>query len=212
METTKKLTGKDLINVGIYTAMTLVIFFVVGLLTALPVVYPFLFIIWPIVCGIPKPTVCALYPLGRVALFQDVKDKDAEITRENIRVKYIINDYNCGSAKKRNTVRSWLAQFQIPEEDEFFIRWNVVTVNLSAMVRKLEENNCSEHTLQMLWNAILFTLYVDYDTKEDFMPQFEKAEEYLLNLCRKFRDMTMDQRPDTDGAETAANDLEPVNV
>ena len=134
------------------------------------------------------------------------------MTRENIRVKYIINDYNCGSAKKRNTVRSWLAQFQIPEEDEFFIRWNVVTVNLSAMVRKLEENNCSEHTLQMLWNAILFALYVDYDTKEDFMPQFEKAEEYLLNLCRKFRDMTMDQRPDTDGAETAANDLEPVNV
>ena len=107
-----------------------------------------------------KPTVCALYPLGRVALFQDVKDKDAEITRENIRVKYIINDYNCGSAKKRNTVRSWLAQFQIPEEDEFFIRWNVVTVNLSAMVRKLEENNCSEHTLQMLWNAILFALYL----------------------------------------------------
>lgn len=28
------------------------------------------------------------------------------------------------------------------------------------------------------------------------MPQFEKAEEYLLNLCRKFRDMTMVQRPD----------------
>lgn len=44
------------------------------------------------------------------------------------------------------------------------------------------------------------------------MPQFEKAEEYLLNLCRKFRDMIMDQRPDTDGAEAAANDLEPVNV
>ena len=46
----------------------------------------------------------------------------------------------------------------------------------------------------------------------DFMPQFEKAEEYLLNLCRKFRDMIMDQRPDTDGVETAAKDLEPVNV
>ncbi len=43
MENTNKLTGKDLINVGIYSAMTLVIFFVVGLLTALPVVYPFLF-------------------------------------------------------------------------------------------------------------------------------------------------------------------------
>lgn len=53
MEQTKNLTGKDFINVGIYTAMTLVIFFVVGLLTALPVVYPFLFLIWPLVCGIP---------------------------------------------------------------------------------------------------------------------------------------------------------------
>lgn len=30
MENTNKLTGKDLINVGIYSAMTLVIFFVVG--------------------------------------------------------------------------------------------------------------------------------------------------------------------------------------
>ena len=53
MENTNKLTGKDLINVGIYSAMTLVIFFIVGLLTALPVVYPVLFVIWPIVCGIP---------------------------------------------------------------------------------------------------------------------------------------------------------------
>ena len=53
MNNANKLTGKDLINVGIYSAMTLVIFFVVGLLTALPVVYPFLFLIWPIVCGIP---------------------------------------------------------------------------------------------------------------------------------------------------------------
>lgn len=53
MQKSNKLTGKDLINVGIYTAMTLVIFFVVGFLTALPVVYPFLFFIWPLICGIP---------------------------------------------------------------------------------------------------------------------------------------------------------------
>lgn len=48
-----KLTGKDLINVGIYTAMTLTVFFVFGLLTALPILYPFLLFIWPTVCGIP---------------------------------------------------------------------------------------------------------------------------------------------------------------
>lgn len=52
-QNTGRLTGKDLINVGIYTAMYLVIFFIIGLLTAIPVVYPFLLFIIPTVCGIP---------------------------------------------------------------------------------------------------------------------------------------------------------------
>lgn len=53
MEKQKGLNTKDLINVGIYTALYLAVFFVVGMLTAIPVVYPFLLIIWPIVTGIP---------------------------------------------------------------------------------------------------------------------------------------------------------------
>ena len=36
---TNKLKAKDLINVGIYTAIYIVIFFVVGMLNAIPVVY-----------------------------------------------------------------------------------------------------------------------------------------------------------------------------
>lgn len=53
MEKTNKLTGKDLINVGIYSALTLALFFVFGLLTTLPVIYPLLLFVWPFVCGIP---------------------------------------------------------------------------------------------------------------------------------------------------------------
>ena len=42
METNKKLKAKDLINVGIYTAIYIVIFFVVGMLNAIPcpICYP----------------------------------------------------------------------------------------------------------------------------------------------------------------------------
>lgn len=138
--------------------------------------------------------------VGRVAIFDGVKDADAEITKENIRVKYIINDYTCGSAKKHNTVRSWLAQFQIPEEDEFFLRWNEVLVNLCAAVRKLEKNGCSERPLQMLWDAIFYRLYVDFDTKQDFMPQFEQAAEQLLKLCKAVREMKFDV--DSEGSVT----------
>jgi len=53
MEKTTKLTGKDLINIGIYTALTLAIYFVFGLLTSLPMIYPFLLFLLPFVCGIP---------------------------------------------------------------------------------------------------------------------------------------------------------------
>lgn len=53
MENTKKLSGKDFITVGIYTAMYIAVFFVLGMLTAVPVVYPFLLFIIPAICGIP---------------------------------------------------------------------------------------------------------------------------------------------------------------
>ena len=48
----KKLKAKDLINVGIYTAIYIVIFFAVGMLNAIPVLYPLLYILIPLISGI----------------------------------------------------------------------------------------------------------------------------------------------------------------
>ena len=53
MEKQNKLNAKDLINVGIYTAMYLVIFFVVGMMNAIPILYPLSVFIVPVVTGIP---------------------------------------------------------------------------------------------------------------------------------------------------------------
>ena len=61
-----------------------------------------------------------------------------EVTKDCVKVRYVLNDFNCGSAKRHNTIRSWLARFQIPEEDDFFLEWTVVTANLSVMVNKME--------------------------------------------------------------------------
>ena len=158
-----------------------------------------------------KPTVCALYPLGRVAMFHDVKGVDSEITRENIRVKYMMNDYTCGSAKKNNTVRDWLAKFQIPEEDEFFILWNVVQANLCMVVRKLEENKCPGQELKLLWDIMYYNLYVCFDTSEEFMPQFEKAAERLLDLCRIIRESKLNEESEENGAESRNGDQTLVN-
>ena len=126
-----------------------------------------------------KPTVCALYPMGRVV----VGEKFGEpVDPDKLRVKYILNEYSCGSAKRVNTVRSWLAKFGIPENDEFYILWNKVLISLTLAIVKLEEEKVSKTVLDMLWSAIYQALFLDYDITQDFMPQFKVAAKKLCSL------------------------------
>ena len=55
-----------------------------------------------------KPTVCALFPLGRVVWFDRTLPLEQQL--DNIQVRYIVNDIDCGSAKRVNTVREWLVR------------------------------------------------------------------------------------------------------
>ena len=106
----------------------------------------------------------------------------------------VINEYAetyIGSAskipvvhKQVHTVREWLARFGIPEHDELFLMWSRLTAMLHRMIRELEEHHVSEGTLDMFWNAIFFTLYLDYDTSAEFFPQFQRASERLISLCQ----------------------------
>lgn len=50
---TKKLTGKDLITVGIYTAIYMIVVFVIGATNAIPVLYPPSLFVMPLLAGIP---------------------------------------------------------------------------------------------------------------------------------------------------------------
>ncbi len=149
-----------------------------------------------------KPTVCALFPLGRVAI--NSKDgqplKDGELPK----IKYILTDHDCGSAKKVNTVRSWLAKFGIPEQDEFYLLWNKVLMGLTPMVMKLEKAKVSEPFLNMLWSTIYTALYLDYDTSQELMPQFQATADKLLRLSEEI----MKVEPPDDQGSCSAGHLE----
>ena len=129
-----------------------------------------------------KPTVCALFPLGRVVVNAEKLEKGLEDGQ--VEVKYILNDIDCGSRKQVHTVREWLARFGIPEHDEFFLLWSRLTAKLHRMIRELEEHHMSGETLSLFWNAIFCSLYLDYDTSAEFFPQFQKAVETLTSLCQ----------------------------
>ena len=93
-------------------------------------------------------------------------------------------DTDCGSRKQVHTVREWLARFGIPEHDEFFLMWSRLTAMLHGMIRELEEHHVSNETLNLFWSAIFSTLYLDYDTSAEFLPQFRQAAEKLSSLCQ----------------------------
>ena len=130
-----------------------------------------------------KPTVCALFPLGRVIIGEKFGEPIEDL--DNLQVKYMLNEHSCGSAKRVNTVRSWLARFGIPEHDEFYLLWNKVLMSLTPAIMKLEEAKVSEPVLSMFWDAIYQTLYLQYDTNQDFMPQFQAAADKLLRLSEE---------------------------
>lgn len=136
-----------------------------------------------------KPTVCALFPLGRVVVNANVLEKGLEDGQ--VEVKYMLVDTDCGSRKRVNTVRGWLARFGIPEHDGFFLLWSRLTSMLHRMICELEEHHVSDATLSLFWNAIFFTLYLDYDTSAEFLPQFQQAAEKLSSLCQGVAEVGM---------------------
>ena len=69
--------------------------------------------------------------------------------------------------------------------DLFYLLWNKVLMSLTPAIMKLEEAKVSEPVLSMFWDAIYQTLYLQYDTNQDFMPQFQVAADKLLRLSEE---------------------------
>ena len=119
-----------------------------------------------------KPTVCSLFPLGRVMAAESAP-VEMGLGRP-LEIQYIINDTSCGSAKRKQTVRKWLEDFGIPVDDQYFIKWNDTAFKLITAIQKYEgKDGVTDRAMEMMWSGIYQSLYIDYDTNEEFYPQFE---------------------------------------
>jgi Fe-S-cluster containining protein len=128
-----------------------------------------------------KPTVCALFPLGRV-MASDAAPDGMGLGRAN-EIAYILTPAPCGSNKRKQTVRAWLERFGIPTEDEFFIKWNKTAFELIMAVQKHEgKPYATPKSMDMMWGGIFQALYVDYDTRQEFYPQFETNVVKILRV------------------------------
>lgn len=130
-----------------------------------------------------KPVVCAMFPIGRCIEIDDA-EKGRELAVKNI--QYILMDPHCGDNSKEHTVREWLKGFNISTEDEYFVKWHQTLVGLSRFIYE-NESKMDEHYLNGMKQLFLLALYLSYDLKKEFYPQFVQNADTLLGKLKELK-------------------------
>ena len=126
-----------------------------------------------------KPAVCAMFPLGRYMSFEK-DDYNAE-SIDTSKVKYLLQPPECGDESETHTVREWLSGFDIKLEDEAFVQWQKAISRFSNKFKELEKKQ-DMLSMMEIWFVVRVSLYLQYDTSKEFLPQFNYNVENLLKL------------------------------
>ena len=115
-----------------------------------------------------KPTVCALYPLGRGVMME--KDSETGLS-EPPKITYFRQNVGCGAKDEEHTVQEWLEEFNLQESEMWFLEWSREITKMSLLIQKLERI-ASEEAMNTLFQTILIKIYLDYPEGIDVGPQF----------------------------------------
>ncbi|MCM1224986.1 MAG: YkgJ family cysteine cluster protein [Lachnospiraceae bacterium] len=121
-----------------------------------------------------KPSICALFPLGRVSELDPDKSQHT--------LEYIVPKEYCHQDTNTYTVREWLEMFNIPVNDEFYHLWSNALYKIGTFIRNSEKYLFEKTTLEMLYNATYFLLYIKYNLEEDFLEQFKANIKELFSV------------------------------
>ena len=118
-----------------------------------------------------KPAVCALFPLSRIS---NVQEND---------FYYVVQPATCGNMNQTQTVRQWLDEFTILDEEDITILWHKKSMELSNILRELYgTHNFNTEDITII---LFLTLYFKYDLKQDFRTQFAANCEEALEIAGK---------------------------
>ena len=130
-----------------------------------------------------KPLICALHPIGRGIAMTNEDEKPSDI--DTGQIKFFKTECCSISDKSEcHTVRSWLEDFGIPIEDEFFIRWTRAITELSLFLKKVE-NYFDKEKRYFVNLMVLVNLYIYYDTEKDFLMQFQNNFNKTMEFVKR---------------------------
>ena len=95
-----------------------------------------------------------------------------------------MQDVNCGKRDREQTVREWMAGYDLAEAEAWASEWGTAVADLSKRIHELAKTMKHE-TIQMIEQTALALLYLKYETNRDFMEQF-RANSAVLNTLLSF--------------------------
>lgn len=129
-----------------------------------------------------KPTICAMYPIGRCLVADDFQEGLKNVDESQI--QYIYTNPQCGDDSEIHTVREWLESFGVPVQDEFFLKWQQTVLEMGNIFRKIEKS-VSISIMEQVWTAAFVGLYLSYDLSKEFLPQFEENTRKFFSLLQE---------------------------
>lgn len=114
-----------------------------------------------------KPGVCAVFPLARV------------YNRLTDTVGYLYDplEHHCGS-KQEHSVRDWITDCGLSQEDSDFITWSQALISLGSYV--VNPNKRDQKRFEQRFSEIVDTLYLNYDITGTYAPQLRRNTQILL--------------------------------
>lgn len=116
-----------------------------------------------------KPSVCALFPLGRI-----YNGKTGE-------VQYMLQDIDCGFNDENQSVQEWLNTFQLEQTTDVYKKWSAMLFELVGTMKKMQDL-LTEDTFRMLWNAVFHELYF-YVPERPFEVQLDEHRNHIKEIC-----------------------------
>lgn len=119
-----------------------------------------------------KPTVCALFPLGRM------------INPETLEIRYFLQEVDCGTKGRIHKVEDWLRDGFEEEAEECFKLWSQILSVLGDFIRA-NQSLCSDNAYNLFYAALYDSYNCEGHYQEQFKERLKKVTELVDILNRK---------------------------
>lgn len=141
-----------------------------------------------------KPTVCALFPLGRLIHNEALENGDFKNPKITYFAQTCPNEAEKKEEKKvptwfeeenAQTVEAWLKSVGVEHPDSFYVSWTNMICSVCLKVIRLEKENPTG-VIHRVWDLLFNAMYIWYSPESSFEEQFVAnmiiVEEFLRQI------------------------------